>query len=451
MNDVEERLTQTVQLWILRMCGEPQVEKRLIGEWSPGDIGILNFLGLNSIINPEVTKFSHRRCRQELETLRTKLEKRRQAGHLPRALERNIEDLAGRARLTASQARVLSFLVVLQVETMLQNTLEWIGIKTTGSLCRMIARALAMDEREVRRALREDGRLIKSGLVEISGGPTRESRLPNFFSPEVAGRLLSPSAEPGSFIRQIVRPSPPPQLSETDYPHLGNRLTLLKSYLREALKQGTRGVNVLIFGIPGTGKTQLTQVLARHLRCTLYTVHGETWISDCPDAKDRLRALRIANNLIAGRALLCLEEADHMFPDRIALFNESPLAHKAWLNEMLESNSIPTIWVCNEIGNMHPAVARRFSLTLQVPVPPREVRQRYISRACAGIAREPIIQRLSDIEELCPALIASAAQVLKTAASGLPGKQQEELLETMLTDALKLQQVPPSRRPLGFR
>src|SRR5262249_57023302 len=71
-------------------------------------------------------------------------------------------------------------------------------------------------------------------------------------------------------IGAFLTPAPPPSLSADDYPHLAAELGAAQRLLRGALACGRRGVNLLLWGATGTGKTELARLLAAAVGAPLH-------------------------------------------------------------------------------------------------------------------------------------------------------------------------------------
>ncbi len=59
---------------------------------------------------------------------------------------------------------------------------------------------------------------------------------------------------------------------------------------------------------------------------------------------------------------------------------------KAWVNQILETNPVPVIWVTNRIEQIDPAFRRRFQYHLELKTPPPGAREALVARALAGVA-----------------------------------------------------------------
>jgi AAA+ superfamily predicted ATPase len=59
---------------------------------------------------------------------------------------------------------------------------------------------------------------------------------------------------------------------------------------------------------------------------------------------------------------------------------------KAWVNQILESNPVPTIWVTNRIEQIDPAFRRRFAYHLELKSPPPGAREQLVRKTLDGVA-----------------------------------------------------------------
>jgi ATPase family associated with various cellular activities (AAA) len=115
---------------------------------------------------------------------------------------------------------------------------------------------------------------------------------------------------------------------------------------------------------------------------------------------------------------------------------------KAWMNQTLENNPVPTVWVSNAIGQMDEAYLRRFSLHIAFKHPPVSVRKRLATQAFAPLGvSEPFISNIAALEQLAPAHLASAAKLAQLIAPS-DAAATEALLRTQLTAARTAMGMP---------
>lgn len=195
-----------------------------------------------------------------------------------------------------------------------------------------------------------------------------------------------------------------------DFPAQQREADLALALLRGATAGGARGINILIHGPPGTGKTELARTLAASLGEPLHAVGEADSDGDEPSRFDRVAALRLALRTLEkrGRALLLFDEMEDLLGNaqieqdgRIRKRSGS----KLFVNRLLEENVVPVIWTSNCIADVDPAILRRFSLSIRMDFP--------------SIAHSPsMLDRVSSEEKVAvdPALVALAARAPKTAS-----------------------------------
>lgn len=369
------------------------------------------------------------------------------AARLPDVVTRNVERLQALVGLSDTEARILTFAVLVHTDRVLDKMSDWIGDLTSAGLYYALSAVLAVDEKAVCRALAPQGTLARSGLLSVD----RKQRWAlaaklDLLSGEFADSIVSDNVEALDLLRGMVITAAPPQLSLDDYTHVEQQIELVRTYLERASRTQRRGVNILVHGSPGTGKTQLTRVLADAMQLSLYEVTGENAEGDAVPGGQRLRAFRAAQAFFAvRRALIVFDEAEDIFSGGAPEERSVAQSHKAWLNRALEENPVPTLWLSNSISGMDPAFVRRFDMVLNISVPPVRVRTRIISRACENRVPEAIVQRLSSHPALTPGVVARAAQVLRHVADDWTPQRFGDALERLVSDTLEAQ----GHLPLG--
>ncbi len=61
------------------------------------------------------------------------------------------------------------------------------------------------------------------------------------------------------------------------------------------------------------------------------------------------------------------------------------MSGKAWVNQILESNAVPTLWVTNRIEQIDPAFRRRFAYHLELKSPPPGAREQLVRKTLEGV------------------------------------------------------------------
>lgn len=195
-----------------------------------------------------------------------------------------------------------------------------------------------------------------------------------------------------------------------DFPAQQRDAELAIALLRGAMTKGARGINILIHGPPGTGKTELARTLAAALGEPLHGVGEADSDGEEPSRFDRVAALRLALRTLEkrGRALLLFDEMEDLLGSaRVEADGRirNRQGSKLFVNRLLEDNVVPVIWTSNCIADIDPAILRRFSLSIRMEFP--------------VAAHSPaMLDRVSREEQVAvdPALAALAAQAPETAS-----------------------------------
>ncbi len=368
-----------------------------------------------------------------------------------------LSELAGKLGLAHEETLVLAFLAQAQGDPFWEQWDECLGLGTRRRNAGQLAAALGLGADTVRRALETDGSLMSSSLFAQKFAIRHAKPLDHFaLCPEFDADMLRSNAAWNEFFRARFDIAAPRERA-FDFSHLEDDLPIATGLLQGALRAGLQGTHVLLYGPPGTGKTTLAFELARRLSAELLVVRKEFAPSSASDGEERLRNFELGQRLgSAGPVCLMLfDELEDLLPGDGPLNGpraEHGRAHKGWICQVLEQARTPTIWTGNAIRGIDPAILRRFSLTLEVGVPPRSFRRRLLGEALAphGISAA-WCDRTARHDCLTPAMTAQ----LRELAGALPltGAGLEALLDRWLVERLRAlgrTHLPPAAEPGRF-
>lgn len=361
---------------------------------------------------------------------------------------RNLEKLSQLFGLDRVQRQMLALALTAGFDPVIESVLPDIpGL--SNSVTESWAKVLGLPRARIRQALSSQSRLGRAGLFQMECPLTQAVSAIQVDHPELAGAYSDGDWRPDKLLAGLGREAPPPELGRSDYPHLAADLDLMVRYLRSALVRRRKGVNILLHGLPGSGKTQLARLLGWELGVTPYEVETTAADGEASSGSRRLAMLSNLQTILAGRkTLIVFDEIDQVFADGNWFTGVRTTAdrQRGWLVDQLESNPVPTIWIGNDVRSVDPAYARRFDIILEMKAPPRAQRGEMIRRHAGPWLEETQVRRLAHVEALSPATLRRAVRVVSGA--GLRGAKAGPAMERLIDQSLRVQLHNPRRDPI---
>ncbi len=451
----EQELPPIVRYWILRLLVELKGEQHFITRHGFADDDVARQIGLGDFVTEDFGEQPN--AHKVRKTLRQFYRQaQRDPGSVPPVLAANVQRIAELVGLQPVESRLFEFAILMHAYPVLHELCGKPGNLRTRQLTERLATLLQLPHVQVQEALRPQSALVRSGLLSINRSSfhgSLQDRL-ELLSESLPDRLTEAIVEPTDWLRDMVRPSEPGHLQWQDYAHLEKPLALLRPYLRQAVQQGRTGVNIFVYGPPGTGKTQLARLLAQDIGCELFEVTTEDQDNDPIGGRKRVKAHCAANSFFAKqRAMILFDEVEEVFTDNDSTASllkflhrnhEVNHARKGWLNRILETNALPTIWVANSLMGLDPAFARRFDMVLELPVPPRSHRERILRQAGGDLLSTQAVARLAESERLAPAVVSKAVSVVQAIRNEVPGTVSDAV-QLLINNTLQAQGHRPVR------
>ena len=135
-----------------------------------------------------------------------------------------------------------------------------------------------------------------------------------------------------------------------------------------------KGVTVLFYGKPGTGKTMCAQVLAKELGMELYRVDISQLVSKYIGETEKNLA-KVFDEAKKGNIILFFDEADSIFSQRTEISGTNDKhanAEVSFLLQKMEEYPGVAILATNLIKNFDPAVMRRLTYSINFELPDKE-------------------------------------------------------------------------------
>lgn len=358
-------------------------------------------------------------------------------------LKTNLQNLGRLIGLSEIDCQLLGFFCLLMSNKAFIEVTDELGEMNRQELHESLAIILDLPIRDIAAALSKNGKLFKTGLLKLDQRDNNDLQRKVDVLDGLRDVLMTESADPLELLAQYFYRSQNAEMSLAQFPHLEADTNALMAYLQA--KRNQPGINILIHGEPGTGKTQWVKSLCQQLNQTLYEVSAEDFDGDPLPRDRRVAVYKLAQSALAhqGQSIVMFDEVEDVFPTSTPLFlnPRTSTGSKAWINKLLEENPVPSFWISNQIHHIDPAYIRRFDMVIEVPAPPSKVRKTMIEQALGDLkVSERWIEQLSKESKLVPAVIERAVKVAKVIqAEGRQPQEVESQVLGLINKTLKAQ------------
>lgn len=279
-----------------------------------------------------------------------------------RTLINRIEEIRKIFKLSELDAEIIQlayyYQTYQQVNQLAEIVNEYLSVRTLRHGNNLpdvtIAAMLGQSRSKIQKALMSSASLSRFKLLD------EEHEL----SPEIVHYLEGLCKNPviQNYYRLIERPA----LPLNEFFVSAKDVKILTQLYRQRKKN--QAINILLYGAPGTGKTEFALSLSHYLGASLYAINANDLNNERidNDANNfRIRSFAACQNTIENKkAVILLDEADSMLNSIPSFFLLKNSADKGLINSTLDESKSFTIWITNYIDGMDDSTKRRFNYAI---------------------------------------------------------------------------------------
>ena len=315
---------------------------------------------------------------RNLETLKNALKKSAVPNILARGMDCSVDCLVDLFQLNETERAILQFFVYFGRYPMLKALVAEF-LDSGRFSCRinitdidLIAMICGLSEGKVARTLTENNVLIHSGVLVLDTDG-------ELFLHKLIRRAVNSKITNVDKMKDCLLGDKRSGNAKLDFSHVQDGYDYIRALVDNAVKNNVRGMNVLIYGPTGTGKTEMAKQIVGNLGYDLYSLQSSNKTRQ--DKNVALSYLMHAQRILHNdkQSVILLDEAEDVFR-----YNEfaGDATSKLMLNQILEQNTRPVIWITNNIACMDHAYLRRFSYCMELPKPNEHIKTQIWSNIC---------------------------------------------------------------------
>lgn len=353
-------------------------------------------------------------------------------------IQQNIDTLTQLLSLNTTEQTLFRLSVQLRLDEPLKKLSEALPKSNLVGVSELLSNLFGLPKSDIISALKDKGKLLGYGLLERNYNPDRFHDYLDWGKMLDFDEFISEPLNEQVLLKVCTKPAIEPSLSLEDFAYLNEMKTMMLDYLQSSFATHRKGENILIYGAPGTGKTELATLLGKALSVSVNNLTYMDEDGDVISAEDRLNKCRFAQKVLGGQSsLLIFDEIEDVF--RASFFERSVAQkNKAWTNQLLENNNVPMIWLSNSVSGIDPAFLRRFDFILEMPDLPLKNKSALITQLTEGKLSPAYVQHFAKVRSLTSAILSRTIRVAKE----LNTSNFAETLLMMFNQTLKSQNKP---------
>ena len=322
--------------------------------------------------------------------------------------------------LDSLQTEILQYAATSQQWPGFRNFLKYLQLPSMGAAWGLFSTMIGCTESELRKVLKSDGKLRTSKLIKLDYAPDHMGEFVNVGP--VSHRLFLLRADSRDELQScLLDPVCPPLLTIADFPHLSEEFDLIVDCLKTAAHTRETGINILIQGPTGVGKTQLARLLVQATGLSGFDIEASTNNSFLNDDSDK----RLQHFEWTQRILQTHPGAIVIFEG----FGPETEQCELLLKQRLDTCTVPTLWTIDDSKALDDSILRRFVFHLKLHQRPLSARRQLVSQVIPDFVVDPgKLDAIATQHSLSPAQLVMAARFARLAAWDKPATKTKALL-----------------------
>ncbi|MCQ2562756.1 MAG: AAA family ATPase, partial [Alphaproteobacteria bacterium] len=322
-------------------------------------------------------RFDDEENERDIKKLRAVVERHKITDIYQPGYDKTIDSIMSLFKIKPYYRPVLSLFINYHKNNLLAKGLGFISetrweMKVDPKSLTTIATVCGIKPSVVEKSLNESSPLLTSGIlcIDDDGHIGLDSKIQKVCHRDIK----SPVA-----LKNMLLNKPCVANVDLDFSYASKEYSHIQNLLKSAVRKKIPGINILIYGKPGIGKTEMAKKMVVENACDLYS--DITTMKACPDKTNRVNFLFQAQTILSkdDDSVLLMDEAEDIFMyDSISRSSIS----KLYLNKVLETNKKPVIWILNSIENINKAYIRRFTYCCKMPQPIENNKKRIWQNIC---------------------------------------------------------------------